>query len=836
MGAAPFEAAAIVEGARPPRAPGRGGAPRRQCSRKGDGGTRAACFERREGPPAPGEAPLIRPLRHEWAAWLILGLLLAWAAGVLVPQLKTRFSFRELFPLGHPARDAYELFQEDFGQGSKIFLYFHGPGVFQAPFLGAADAFGHVLRRLPGAEGVLSAVDLVEPRVEGRHQMLSRILRPRVLADPAALAAALAGPPFREHLQGFLYDRDLRIFVMLVTPPLDDSNPLAARRFMESVQAEAQGFAAAQGVGLHIGGDFFLRHEVRRVAYASQARVLLAAFGLFAGLFYALFGSLLLVVLVFLLLGASVFLSFAAMALLEIPVTFLSINTAIMVLVIGVADLIHITGRYASLRSTEEPDVAAARASRETALPVLLTSLTTAGCLLVTAATPLNLVRQFTLALSAGVMVAWALAVTYAPLLLRRSRLVPGRGLYFRLHRALRGALDGPARGWVGSRWNPRLFAGVAVLCLVLLAHQEVDSNWFRSFGPTLPITRTIDFLDAQGFPKTTVDCTLRIDQGLTEALEDPRLERDARALAAVLARQPGVLAVEHLYTQLDFVRAQLAQVRYPRDLDPRWHQARRDAILRQYLVGGLFRRYFGARRNQLRFVALTRMEASRDFQDLEQRVLAAVRGLPLEVARVEDFAVAGQMHYWSAIMNAIPSSFLEGLAGCLVLVYLGFYLLTGSASLALLALAPNLFPIAVMLGVGLLFGIPLNENLIFSMSLAIGVAVDDTLHFLFHYRKATGRGRSPLEAVQETVVQVGAPIVVTSLLLLAGFGICLVSEVTPLRQMGILLCLAISAALVADLLLLPALLLRYDRPGAAGQARGYSVEHRGGAPRRAGS
>jgi predicted RND superfamily exporter protein len=181
--------------------------------------------------------------------------------------------------------------------------------------------------------------------------------------------------------------------------------------------------------------------------------------------------------------------------------------------------------------------------------------------------------------------------------------------------------------------------------------------------------------------------------------------------------------------------------------------------------------------------------------------------------------------------MAVIPVSFLQGLAGCLVLIGLFFLWVTGEARLAALALLPNAFPIVVMFGGGRLLGIPLNENLVLSMSVAIGVSVDDTLHFLYHYRHATLAGRPPREAVREAVVTAGSPIVVTSALLLAGFSVCLTSSITAMREMGILLGLAISSALLADLLLLPALLLRFDRPDPAGEARGYGVE-RGGVRR----
>jgi hypothetical protein len=325
------------------------------------------------------------------------------------------------------------------------------------------------------------------------------------------------------------------------------------------------------------------------------------------------------------------------------------------------------------------------------------------------------------------------------------------------------------------------------------------------------------------------VDCTIDVETPLFDTLEDAALERDLARIAEAVEALPGVMGVEHLFTQHAAVRQAIAGVSYPPEVTPPWQARRRAALIRQYAFLGLYERYFGERENQVRLEVASSLEGSADLRDLKDGIVDAVAALPLEVVRVEHFGVTGQMHYWAAIMATIPRTFLASVAGCFVVILLGFWGLTGSLRMGAMSLAPNVFPVLAMLGLGQALGIPLNENLVFAVSLAIGVAVDDTLHVLFHYRQARAQGEPRHEAVRHSFVVAGAPVVTTSVLLLAGFGVCLVSRVTPIWQLGALLSIAVASALAADLWLLPALLEGYDDEVPDG--RGYGLATTSTAP-----
>ena len=93
-------------------------------------------------------------------------------------------------------------------------------------------------------------------------------------------------------------------------------------------------------------------------------------------------------------------------------------------------------------------------------------------------------------------------------------------------------------------------------------------------------------------------------------------------------------------------------------------------------------------------------------------------------------------------------------------------------------------------------------------LAIALGIAIDDTIHFLVGMREETRRGTPPREAVQLTMTSVGSGIVYSSVVLVLGFLSMLLNELLAIRDMGLVAAVTLTVALGADILLGPALYL----------------------------
>ena len=134
------------------------------------------------------------------------------------------------------------------------------------------------------------------------------------------------------------------------------------------------------------------------------------------------------------------------------------------------------------------------------------------------------------------------------------------------------------------------------------------------------------------------------------------------------------------------------------------------------------------------------------------------------------------------------------------------------SLRLTLIAFVPNVFPILAVFGLMGLLGIPLNCGSAMVMTISLGIALNDTVHFIVHYRQHKSAGVDTDTAVAATIREIGRPIVMTSIVNSLGFAIFALSDFRPMFHFGCLTAVAMLAALVGDLVLLPNLLKLFDR------------------------
>ncbi|MEN9347354.1 MAG: hypothetical protein RLZZ77_865 [Bacteroidota bacterium] len=135
------------------------------------------------------------------------------------------------------------------------------------------------------------------------------------------------------------------------------------------------------------------------------------------------------------------------------------------------------------------------------------------------------------------------------------------------------------------------------------------------------------------------------------------------------------------------------------------------------------------------------------------------------------------------------------------------------SARMVLISLVPNIIPQLITAGMMGFFDIPLKPSTILVFSIAFGITVDNTIHFLAKYRQElTLLQWNIKDSVLIAVKDTGSSILFTSIVLLAGFGIFAFSEFDGTRALGILTSLTLLTAMLTNLVVLPALLLSFQR------------------------
>jgi predicted RND superfamily exporter protein len=172
----------------------------------------------------------------------------------------------------------------------------------------------------------------------------------------------------------------------------------------------------------------------------------------------------------------------------------------------------------------------------------------------------------------------------------------------------------------------------------------------------------------------------------------------------------------------------------------------------------------------------------------------------------------SGPAVMFSYISGININSMLKGSLIALILISLLMIFALRSWKLGLISFIPNLLPAVVAFGVWAVLNGTVNLGLSIVIGMTMGIVVDDSIHFLTKYRRARiDRGANAEDAVRYAFSSVGRAIVVTTVILVAGFGILSTSAFGMNADMGLMTAITIGLALAIDLLALPAILLWLD-------------------------
>ena len=159
--------------------------------------------------------------------------------------------------------------------------------------------------------------------------------------------------------------------------------------------------------------------------------------------------------------------------------------------------------------------------------------------------------------------------------------------------------------------------------------------------------------------------------------------------------------------------------------------------------------------------------------------------------------------------MSSVIGDLVRSLSFASITVFLVLTIALRSLTLGLISIIPNAFPL--LLNAGILYWLdkPLQITSVLTFSICLGIAVDDTIHFLIRFRHERRLGRSVRESIVRSFERVGLALLITTAIITGGFAAAMTSAIPGLVFFGGLACTALFAALLGDLVFLPAFLDR---------------------------
>jgi len=500
-----------------------------------------------------------------------------------------------------------------------------------------------------------------------------------------------------------------------------------------------------------------------------------------------------------------------------------------LVLAIGVADTVHILSGYLFFRNHGESHEEALRSVfRKTALACMLTSITTMIGMFSLLLVPIKPIQSFGLFSGIGVFIAFLLTVFVLPLMLdlwSPYAKNPKASLTKKKHRL---DDDGQRMHFVQSILRkveplsyrfPLAVTLSFVLAAVILAYGmtkvKIDTNMVNIIKEGQPMRTTYNLVDR--FMGGSGSAEILVNTGKIDGLKDPRILNAMDDLQIFVKNE-----FPHLVTKstslVNISKDSFKALNEGQDSmyvipdDPgilantlfMFNNAnpkeRRRMVTDDYSLG--------------RISVNLRNSGSQEYNDMIFRIhnFADRRFAELKSDYPKlKVRVTGTLAMLSQMTDYISWSQVRSFGLALIVISLLLLLVFSSYRAGMVALLPNIFPVLTIFGIMGYLEISLDTDTLLVAPITIGIAVDDTIHFLTNYRAEVSKHGNIKEGIIKTFRETGQAITFTSIILSVGFLIFLMSSHQGLSNFGIMSAIAFFTALLADLFLLPSMCLLFN-------------------------
>ena len=716
----------------------------------------------------------------------------------------------------------YRNFQEKFGNDDVVtFLVSDEETLFTRENLTLIRRLSETLEELDSVARVISLarVRYIAPGAEDEL-----VIEPLYDADPAAegdverIRTRVTAWPA---LERFLVSADSRSSLVVVKLKVFENIDIIRGTIISDVEQAARGVLEDAGKPLHMGGIGVIYNAVNNAAIKDsgtfQSLSYLMIFICIA-LFVGTLGSVLLALAVLVL---SMVLTLGVFSLMGHSINMVTMILPTLIMVIGVADLVHIVSHY--LREIRaNPALAKTEAMRATLgrvlRPCLLTTVTTAAGFAALLASPMAVVRDFGLYAALGAMVT--LVVTVALVVAASTRF--GRPLPEGKGRVRAGVREGIAKCLVAaaslSTRRPAVVIAVALVVIAAacfgIARLEVNTYPIEYLAEADPTRLSHQVMEDRFGSFVPLEFTL--ESAGPDGVKDPVFLRHVADFQARLVGDPWIDSAfsiadtvmflnrafndgaDSAYSIPDNART-VAELLLFYEMDPENDLAE--------MVDADFR--------TARVTAYVRTLSAGEYGVLVDRCIKIFDDVrfPRSLLGDEGLQPDGYVPLYVIMIEYILASQVRSFCIAFILVFGLIGLAFRSLRITLICVLPNLAPVLLVLGYMGFAGIPLDIGTAMIAAVLLGIVVDDTIHFVSRFRRETDLSPGDIDGpVNKAVEGAGPAIVATSVILAAGFFILSLASVHSIANFGTLCGLAVLAALAADLLFLPALLKKFYR------------------------
>ncbi len=779
-------------------------------------------------------------------------VLVAIVVGVLaaqMPNLEVDMSEESLLRKDDPIRIDFDNFREEFGSDGMIVIAITPPEVFDAEFLTRLFTFHDAVEQeIPYLKDVASLINARHTYGDGDMLVVEDLLEgwPKHDINLAALRAqALSNPVYVNNL----VSEDGRVTTVVIETEVTVSQQSEADILADfdeeiaGVDADASGFRALGSAEIdeimhalqtvidrYQSPDFEIafagtpvQFNVLEKTMMQDVRKNISLVVLIIALTLALFFRRISgVVLPLVVVSLSAVSTIGVMALLRIPFTMPSQIIPQFLMAVGIGDAIHVLAIfYKRFQEGHTREDAIAYALGHSGLAVVMTSLTTAAGLLSFAFADLAPIAAMGIACAIGVMLALLYTIVLLPSALALMPIVrkqpPARvRAGGRMDRILSGF------GRLSAR-HPYKILGVSLLLaavsLYFVPNIRFSHDVLAWMPDTLKVKQDVQMIDRELNGATTLEVI--VDTGVENGLYNPAILQHLETLArSIETMRDGIPAVGAVFSLNDLLKETNQALH---ENDPAYYTIpdEHDLIAQELFL------FENSGADDLEKLvdsqfSKTRVTIKTAWAEAVQygQFVETIKALFHKEFAGQDVAITftGVVPVMARAVPASINSAVKSYIIAILVIALMMVAIVGGWRIGLLSMLPNFLPIIMVLGFMGLAGIPMDMMSILIGSIALGLVVDDTVHFIYNFRKYFHETADSRQAVELTFLGTGRALLITSVVLSSGFIVAVTATMINIQRFGLLVTMTIVLALLADFMLSPTLLVLFVKPENAKQ------------------
>lgn len=732
-------------------------------------------------------------------------LLTAWAP-LGMKKLRFLVSNESYFVNGDQTLEVYNNLKDEFGSDEFVYLLFEQENAFTKESLETLQELTSDLEDVSYVSEVISLINapFVEATPDGMINVKDLVEEiPETQPELDSLKdVSISHNFYKDRLISF----DGKILGITVRTDIIDDEPSFRFKIRDEIYKVIDSEKYAD-LKIHIAGipinmptyQEMIKSEMQVSLKLGLFLIIIILFFMFKRRVSGILATLLVIIL-------SILITFGTIGILDIPLSMISTILIVLLICVGVGDSVHIIADYqVAYARLNDKKKAYIEAFSKTFIPCLMTSLTTSLGFLSLLVSKIPPVKQFGIFAALGALVAFIFTFSVSAFLLgfmKTPKKMNAKSTSTKLDDFWSRIMLKTASI---STSKPKLVLTVTVLLLIVafagIPKIDVNSDLRKSFKPDHRIRKDIEYIDEK--MNGTVALEVMIDTKNEGGIKDPELMTGIEKLQEhFVAKHENVL---NAFSVVDIIK-EVNKVLNHNDnkyfsLPKNMNSIAQLLLLYELSDADRLNDYvvfdYSKCRINFRLKMMSNSEFDAVIDDLEMY-------LSENFSSVE-FNITGAGMMMGKIKDYLTETQIDSFIVAFIVITIFMIIVFWSIKLGMFSMIPNLLPIVLVLGFTGLMGISLSVTTVIIAAIALGIIVDDTIHFLYRFKKSYAITPDTNTAINTTLESSGRAITFTSLSLVIAFSIFLISDFIVVKEFGILIVLTVLFALLSDLIILPA-------------------------------